>query len=196
MTSSMTFFLNMALLESFRKTALVGGAVPGVTVTLFAVHECHAGTVSTAIVRELCAISATKLVRRFHSYDLPRNPGTNLVIIYSITIANSFKNLINPYTPTSNEVVPERFDEIFSSGLYTWDSQATLDLTVWSGFSEAQHSRAWTSGDQIVVKGDPRDGVESGRNRARLSQYQVIRAEISADDVDEIEEPAMFVESG
>lgn len=118
MTSLMTFFFSMVLPESFGKSLAALGIVASVSVNLFAVHEGHAQEFRTATASKAATISAMELVQRLHNHDLPRDQGTDSVVIRTLTLVESFKNFIYTYTFFTNDEVPETSSDIFSSGLY------------------------------------------------------------------------------
>lgn len=145
----MTSSLNVVLPESFGKPAAAREIVPGAHVNLFAVHDGHAQEAGTATLSKAKKYFVNELVQRFHNRYLPRNSGTDLVIIRSVTIANSFKNFTYSYTFIPIDGVPETIIEILSSVLYSMDSQAMLFVIPGSGLTEVEPSGSHNAGIKL-----------------------------------------------
>lgn len=72
------------------------------------------------------ATSETAAVRTLHNHYLPQAYSTDLVVVPTVVIFDSVKDLAYPYTFHTNEEVPATLGDTFSSRNFDWKSRALL----------------------------------------------------------------------
>lgn len=81
------------LYKEFSNTAVFRGALSGVTVMLFDLHNGRTVRSGTATGSETGATSEAEAARGMHNHDLPSEKSKELVVIRIVVIAQSSKDL-------------------------------------------------------------------------------------------------------
>lgn len=97
------------LCEEFDNTAAADGVRPGVPVKLFVLHNGQAAHFGTATVSNLCTTSDTEGVRSMPNQHLSYKQGADLLVIRTVDIVDSIKDLANTYTLHTEDEVPSTF---------------------------------------------------------------------------------------
>lgn len=116
-----TLFFEIVLRKKFGSAAAAREVLLGMALKLFALHNGRAVQVDTATVSEADATSKTEVVSSMHNHDLPCDQGTGLVVIHTMFIADSIKDITYPYVFHQNEEVQTFFGDMISNRFYVWD---------------------------------------------------------------------------
>lgn len=119
----------MVLGKTFGNSVTVREILSGVPLKLLALQNGHAHQMGTATGSETGVPSKMEVVRTLPNHDIPREQGTELVVVRTVVIADSVKNLAYPYTFHTNDEVSTALGDMFASGLYAWNFRVSSPLS-------------------------------------------------------------------
>lgn len=130
--SNQTSLFEVGLGKEIGITAASNGALSGVPVNLFSLHNGHAAQIGTAAVSEAGATVETEVLNSMHNHDLSFEQSVKCIVIRTSDTADSVKDLTYHCTFPTNDEAPA---DLFSSKLHAWDTQFMLPLPTASGSS-------------------------------------------------------------
>lgn len=81
-----------------------------------------------------------------HRHNLPCNQGKDLVVNWTVVVADSSNDLAYSHTLLTKDEAPAILGDMFASGLYAWEIQARLPISTAMGSGQGYHGGQSGSG--------------------------------------------------